>query len=325
MRRRSVAIALAALTAFVFLCGFSFGKIYVTLDMRDNTLYREMSAEEVFDAMSSDLQAAKQTYDRESCAVFGKLKSVAKDYRSFEIEAADGTHDKLIHCILSETYGGQLPAVGTVFYTLGDMRITALGSGSCSLEAAGIREASARIAKDEVYLTVNGDVIRPGSMTDRTFGKNSITKEPVVSLKIPQNFVTVEEKLPKLDGYLYRLNELKDMRNSRPEQFYIFWFDNEEQLYDQNDKNRSQDIARAIIKNILPGENIRFGRFPIRRTVYGHEYMYYDTAYSGHNAEFVFKPCGTDGILCMLYIYRNSDHKKDILSIFRFVEDGAAS
>ena len=325
MRRRTLAAAMAALTAFIFLCGFSFGKIYVTLDVRDNTLYREISAEEVLDAVAADVQAAKHTYDRGSCAVFGKLKSVAKDGRSFEIAAADGTNDRSIHCILSEAYSGQLPAVGAVFYTLGDMRITALGSGSCSLEAAGIKETSARIAADEVYLTVNGDVIRPGSMTDRTFGKNSITKEPIVSLKIPQSFVTVEEKLPKLDGYLYRLNELKDTRNTRPKQLYIFWFDNEEQLYDQNDKSRSQDIARAVIKNILPGENIRFGRFPIRRTVYGLEYMYYDTAYSGHNAEFVFKPCGTDGILCMLYVYRNSDHKKDILSIFRFVEEGASS
>ncbi len=323
MRRRArFAVIPALMAVLILLCGFSFGRIYVTLDVRDNTLYREMSAGEIFDAVSSDLQAAKQTYDRESCAVFGKLKSVAKDGRSFEITAADtdGTQNRSIHCILGENYSGSLPAVGSVFYTLGELRITALGSGSCSLEAAGIRESSSRLASDEVYLTVNGDIVRPGSMTVRTFGKNSITKDPVVSLKIPESFVTVEEKLPNLDGYLYRLNEMRDTRNTRPEQFYIFWFDNEEQLYDQNDKNRSQDIARAIIKNILPGENIRFGRFPIRRTVYGQEYMYYDTAYSGHNAEFVFKPCGTDGILCMLYVYRNSDHKKDILSIFRFVE-----
>ena len=324
--KNKLALILAGLTAFIFLCGFSFGKVYVTLDMRDYTLYREMSAEEIFDALAANKQSTKDSYDNEYCAVFGKLTAIAKDGRSFEIAPVEGFDSKTIHCILNDSFQGEFPSAGNPLYVLGKMRISLFGAGSCSMEADGLRRASSRLAQSETYLTLNGDNIRPDHMSARVFGKDSITKEPIVRLAIPKSFEAVEEELPeqkdqpKLDGYLYRLNELEDTRSSKPEQFYIFWFDNEKQLLDQNDKNRSQDIARAIIRNILPGENIRFGRFPVRRTVYGNEYIYYDTAYTGYNAEFVFKPCGDDGLLCMLYVYRNSDHKKDILSIFRFVE-----
>lgn len=169
------------------------------------------------------------------------------------------------------------------------------------------------------------------------FAKGTLTQErslgdDVMIYQIPSQWKTVESRLEDIEGYCYKLNEIKGHEKNDCEQLYVFYFDNEKYLLNQTDAGNREGIEKGIVKNIFPNVNfIKFNiagfTFPTARIGKDGAYTtptydYFDTNYRDkngtiHNAEFVFLQHGTKGIFCALYIYTDSVHRDDIVALLR--------
>ena len=134
----------------------------------------------------------------------------------------------------------------------------------------------------------------------------------------------VDENLGSIEGCQYILNKL-EAGNSVPESLFIGYFDNESQLSDYlNDSNETELIEKAIVENVMGS----VGTFPSKKvdTYYGSKYVYYIDSFKttfdtgiGYHTEFVFQADGEDGIIIMLYVYKDKKHISDVLFISRFL------
>ena len=133
-----------------------------------------------------------------------------------------------------------------------------------------------------------------------------------------------DEKLGTMEGYQYVLNKLNPA-DPAPESLFVCYFDNNTQLAFAGDSDETKLIEKAIVENILGSVGI----FPTKRvtTYYGAEYNYYDGVFKnvleageGYRCEFIFQADGNDGIVVILYVYREANHVKDVLFLTRFLE-----
>ena len=323
MRRVRIILPVILLltVSFLFSSAFSLAPVTVTLDAEKDPLYLVITADALLDAYRENKTSAGLTYDKQLLAVYGQIGSVDEKGDSFSLVSSQGT--EMIRCTVSGTGLRRQAAgqkAGAQVCVLGRIRLTTLPREQWTLTVAGIEAAAGSIPTGEVWRSASGAVVRKTDRAEKGFGTDKIRGGARVTCSVPRSFLSVEEELPNTEGFLYRLNELPGEKKTQPEQLYLFYFDNETMLQDQNDVRRTTKIEEAIIKNILPGENIGFGKFPKRHSAYEHPFQYYDTGYDGYHAEFAFTPAGEDGIFCVLYVYRSSEHLRDILTIFRFLE-----
>ena len=96
-------------------------------------------------------------------------------------------------------------------------------------------------------------------------------------------------------------------------------------IFFASDYDETKLIEKAIVENILGNVGI----FPTKKvtTYYGAEYNYYDGVYKnpleagdGYRCEFIFEADGEDGIVVVLYVYREAKHVEDVLFLTRFLE-----
>ena len=176
------------------------------------------------------------------------------------------------------------------------------------------------------YGTVTLDV---GKGTPVSMEK-ALTEEKTIAgrmiFAVPRSFSGVETPLEKIAGVRYRLNEAPGNRKSAAEQLFVYYFSNEKYLLNLNDKKKTDAIEMAIVKNILPYEQvsgiISGSQFPTgsKKSASGVVYDYYVTKFkdsSGkwHNVEFAFTKDGDRGLGCFLYVFTDSVHKEDILYV----------
>ena len=136
-------------------------------------------------------------------------------------------------------------------------------------------------------------------------------------------FNIIDEELGTMEGYQYRLNKL-EANDSYPESLFICYFDNKTQLADYlNDAEETELIEKAIVYNIIGEKNIKSSKKGLD-TYYGSEYDYYLGSYTakfhGYNTEFIFQADGEDGIVVMLYVYKETKHLSDVLFVSRFLK-----
>jgi len=119
------------------------------------------------------------------------------------------------------------------------------------------------------------------------------------------------------------LNKL-DGQDSTPESVFVCYFDNSTQLGYAGDAGETKLIEKAIVENILGS----VGSFPTKRvtTYYDAEYNYYDGVFKnaleageGYRTEFIFQADGEDGIVVVLYVYKEAKHVDDLLFLLRFL------
>ena len=130
----------------------------------------------------------------------------------------------------------------------------------------------------------------------------------------------------KATGIVRRVDDLGRIVIPKEIRLFICYFDNKTQLSDYlNDSDEIELIEKAIVENILGS----VGTFPSKevKTYYGSKYTYYigsfksafDTG-SGYHTEFIFQEDGEDGIVVMLYVYKETTHISDVLFVSRFLE-----
>ena len=92
-----------------------------------------------------------------------------------------------------------------------------------------------------------------------------------------------------------------------------------------NDSDETELIEKALVENILGNG----GSYSSKKvdTYYGSEYVYYIGSYktafdtgTGYHTEFIFQADGEDGIVVMLYVYKEAKHLSDILFVSRFLK-----
>ncbi len=323
MRRRGAYGKLipVLIACFLLTGAFSLAPVTVTMDPDKDPLYRVVTVDALEGALAENKAAAMVTYEKQLLAVCGIMGSMEDKGNAFMMTGSESA--EAIRCTVSDAKlrvqaAGLAP--GSAVCVMGKMKLSALPEARWTLSVDAVAPMTGNAPSGECWRDASGTIIRTSDRAEKGFGADRIRGGARVTALIPRSFLSVEEELPDTEGFLYRLNELPGERKAQPEQLYLFFFDNETMLQDQNDIRRTTKIEEAIIQNILPGESIAFGKFPKRHNAYGRPFQYYDTAYDGYHAEFAFTPAGEDGIFCMLYIYRSSDHLKDILSVFRFLE-----
>lgn len=319
--KKFVAVILAVFTCFS-LCGAGLfnNSTEVTIDTKKNQVYKYCSVDNIKDAKS-----AKKDYQDALLLLSGKVKSVGKNGKnmilvgvnnsSLEIECS--YNKELREAALAYGIGESVALYGRLTVDFFDKEI--------HLDAEKIVKVPAAVSSDDVYYLLDG------SSFDKTNSQKVILNNGRVEFYIPSSWTNQDiqqnikdKEIGAMEGYQYVLNKL-ETDNSVPESLFIAYFDNGEQLSDLNDSDETKLIEKAIIENILGS----VGSFPSKKvdTYYGSEYVYYQGSYNtsfdagtGYRTEFVFQADGEDGIVVMLYVYKEARHLQDVIFVSRFLK-----
>ena len=314
------------ISSSVPLCGFDFfSDSSVVMDTEKNIVYKALEADKVI----SDFKSEKgDTYDDQFFVVYGKAGSVdTKKGKEFVIKtfanSAGDIEAKVNDESVREVVKGlkeddTIKAYGKVS--------TSFFSHDVSLEVHNVE----KIKKEEVdnvpndlYCTKSGTSVKKSDLVERNLNNGKI------HYYIPTQWSSVEhniidEELGKLEGYQYRLNNIKQT-DAYPESLFVCYSD--ETIAELNDRKDPELIEKAILRDIWGVDDLE--KYPLReiKTYYGPLYKYYrDTIEPGglgqiYNVEVIFQECN-NGFLIYLYVYKDnhSFYLDNIMLLLRMIQ-----
>lgn len=323
MKYKRITAALLALCVLMTLHGAGwFQKATVVVDTENNPVYKHYSTVEISAAFASNEKTAEDKFQGEPVLLSGTVESVEKNGKNIVLA---GTAARNITCLCEKSLRNM-----ALQYKAGD-RVAVYG------------HIIVNIFTKTVYLNVDKIVAVPASATstemyyllDGTpFDKRNAVKETLngggVEYYVPAAWTnekirhSVKDKaLGTMEGYQYVLNKLT--ADSTPESLFVCYFDNMAQLAYPSDAKETELIEKAIVENILGN----VGSFPSEevKTYYGSDYDYYSGVFKnaletgdGYRTEFIFQADGQEGIVVVLYVYREPKHVSDLLFMMRFLE-----
>lgn len=323
-KRKMTVIAL--LCACFVLCGAGwFNSTKVIIDTESNLVYKYCTADTMISNFVKDNKVATREYQNAFVLLSGKVKSVGKNGKNIVLTGISNTaltidcsYDKsLRETALAYQVGESVALYGKITVDLFDKDI--------HLKAVKIVKVPAVVSGDIYYLL-------DGSVFDKTNAKKVTLNDGTVEFYIPSSWANetvqhdiVGEKLGTMEGYQYVLNKAGDI-DSVPESFFVAYFNNQKQLADYlNDSDETELIEKAIVENIL-GNASSYSSKEVD-TYYGSKYVYYIGSYktafdtgTGYHTEFIFQADGENGIVVMLYVYKEAKHLSDILFVSRFLK-----
>ncbi len=325
MIKKRITAVVAVVCACLTLCGAGwFGTTTVVVDTEKNNVYRQCAADEVLSAFAANPQVATEKYHWTRVLLTGQVASVASDGKSMMITGIDSTQHSM-ECTYDKAL--RTTAMG---YKTGD-EVTLYGrilvnifTNKAHVEVDKFTGTPTSVTSDDMYYLLNGT----------SFDKRSAVKETLhggaVEYYVPAAWLgkeirhnIVEENLGTMEGYQYVLNKL-DGSDFAPESVFVCYFDNSTQLGYIGDAGETKLIEKAIVENILGSVGI----FPTKKVVsyYGAEYNYYDGVFKnaleageGYRTEFIFQADGEDGIVVVLYVYKEAKYVDDLLFLMRFL------
>lgn len=327
MGKKKIWTVLIVICACFSLCGMGwFGSVKVVMDTESNKIYRYCTADTVLSDFAKDSKGAKARYQNELVLLSGKIKEIGKNGKNITVSgiqiSGQGivcSYNKELRTTASSLHNGDDVAVyGTFTVDVFDQELR--------IKAVKITEVPSAVTSHEMYYLLDG------TSFDKAKAVKVSLKDGAAEYVIPSSWTGKEiqrdieaEKLGFMEGYQYVLNQL-GAGSSVPESLFICYFDNQTQLSDyQNVSGETEQIEKVIVENILG----KVGSFPSKRvkTYYGKEYVYYTGSYqtafdagTGYHTEFVFQADGEDGIVVMLYVYKEPKHLSDIMFVSRFLE-----
>lgn len=330
MWKKRLTVILFSISVVIALCGASwFDSAKVTIDTENNRVYRYHTVDKVMEAFAADVNAAKENYQEEYVLLSGKIAKIEKNGKNIEVSGLEKTTDTIV-C----SYDKSLQASASE-YKVNDS-IALYGKLSVGffdkkvhLNVEKIVQIPEEIKSDEVYFLLDGIFF------DKADAEKITLDDGHVAYYIPRIWTgeeiqhnIVEEELGIIEGYQYVLNKIPGEADSVPESVFVCYFDNQKLLADyQNDSDETEQIEKAIVANIL-GEVKSFPTKEVR-TYYGAEYTYYAGVFknaletgTGYHTEFLFQKDGKDGIVMILYVYKDTKHLGDVLFLSRFLEIG---
>lgn len=328
MWKKRLTVILFSISVVIALCGASwFDSAKVTIDTENNRVYRYHTVDKVMEAFAADANAAKEKYQEEYVLLSGKIAKIEKNGKNIEVSGLEKTTDTIV-C----SYDKSLQASASE-YKVNDS-IALYGKLSVGffdkkvhLNVEKIVQIPEEIKSDEVYFLLDG------TFFDKADAEKITLDEGHVAYYIPRTWTgeeiqhnIIEEDLGIIEGYQYVLNKIPGETGSVPESLFVCYFDNQKLLADyQNDSDETEQIEKAIVANIL-GEVKSFPTKEVR-TYYGAEYTYYAGVFknaletgTGYHTEFLFQKDDKDGIVMILYVYKDTKHLGDVLFLSRFLE-----
>ena len=324
-KHKITAILMTLCMWFSFLGASWFSGTKVTVDTENNKLYQYRTADEIVLAFQANRKTAKANYDGQPVLLSGKVVSVGKDGKNIMVTGLNNTslsiectYDKALRST-AKTY-----QAGTAIALYGTIEV-GLITGDVYLRADKITTKPASALSGDMYYLLDGTEYNKRNATKVTINNG------YVEYYIPSTWANSkiqhsvkDENLGTMDGYQYVLNKLSPT-DPVAESLFVCYFDNKAQLAFAGDSDETKLIEKAIVENILGSVGI----FPTKKetTYYGAEYNYYDGVYKnaleageGYRCEFIFQADGEDGIVVILYVYREARHLKDVLFVTRFLE-----
>ena len=328
MWKKRLLVILLAISAVAALCGASwFDSAKVTIDTENNRVYHYYTVDEIMGAFAADANAAKEKYQEEYVLLAGKITQIEKTGKNIEVsglieitESIKCSYEKALQTSESEyKVNDSVALYGKLSIGFFDKKVR--------LTIEKIVQVPAEIKSDEVYFLLDG------TFFDKADAEKVTLDEGHVAYYIPRTWTgeeiqhnIIEEDLGIIEGYQYVLNKIPGETGTVPESLFVCYFDNQKLLADyQNDSDETEQIEKAIVANIL-GEVKSFPTKEVR-TYYGAEYTYYAGVFknaletgTGYHTEFLFQKDGKDGIVMILYVYKDTKHLGDVLFLSRFLE-----
>ena len=323
--RRNITICILLAVIWTAMCGAFWEKSEVMLDTEKNAVYSSLSIDELVSDVNLGAKAAKTKYNHKYFALPGKYRSISQDKKSIIVAAPDKAGHAVTVTAANEDAAKKMQnlAFNASIIVLGRVDVSMI-VGDITVRADAIIDSSDMTVSDSKYYLSDGSCVDSDKLADRELAGG------MISYKLPKGWESVEhnitdEELGTIEGYQYRLNEMKGQEATEPESFFVCYFDNM-MLKNPGDKDETQGIEEAIIRNILGIDSV--SGYPMRRvnTYYGRKYRYYQDAYRdklgrGYHAEFVFENDGTAGEIVYLYIYKDAKHLGDIMMLMRLLEN----
>ena len=330
MVKKKFVVVMLAIGAILALCGANWlDSAKVTIDTENNRVYQYHTTDEVIAEFASDANAAKEKYQGAYVLLAGKITEIEKNGKNMSVsglaETTDGiecSYDKSLRPAVSGyKVNDSVALYGKLSVGLFDKKVR--------LNIEKIVQVPAVIKSDEVYFLLDG------TFFDKAEAEKVTLDEGHIAYYIPRIWTgeeiqhnIEEEGLGIIEGYQYVLNKIPGASDTVPEALFVCYFDNQKLLADyQNDSDETELIEKAIVANIL-GEVKSFPTKEVK-TYYGTEYTYYDGVFknaletgTGYHAEFVFQEDSDDGIVMLLYVYKDTKHLGDVLFLSRFLEVG---
>lgn len=326
MRKKRILAVLLICCAWLTLCGAGwFNATKVVIDTESNYVYEQCTADELISAFTADSKAAKEKYQGAAVFLTGKVVSVGSGGKNIVVTGTfatqrtiEGTYEKSLRSSAMQYDAGAAVALYGRIYV-------SLLTGDIYLQVDKITNVPASATSKSMYYLLDGTSFDKQKATKVTLHNGSVeyyVPSSWTSEKICHN--VTEENLGTMEGYQYVLNKL-DTSDLTPESVFVCYFDNSTQLAFPGDSDETKLIEKAIVENILGSVGI----FPTKKvtTYYGAEYNYYDGVFKtaletgeGYRTEFVFQADGEDGIVVILYVYREAKHLNDLLFLTRLLE-----
>ena len=321
-RITAIVITLCMCLSFIGAGWLSGAKVVV--DTSNTKVFRYLTADQIILDFKADNKAAKEKYNKQPVLLSGKVVSVGKDGKNIEITGLNNTALS-IEC----TYGKDLRSTagtyqaGTGIALYGTIEVGVFGALQLKVDKITAKPESA--LSNDMYYLLDGTEYNKRNATKVTLNGGKVEYYiPSIWANDKIQHSIKEENLGTMEGYQYVLNKLSPA-NPVPESLFVCYFDNNTQLAYAGDSTETKLIEKAIVENILGSVGI----FPTKKvtTYYGAEYTYYDSVFKnileageGYRCEFIFQADGDDGIVVILYVYKEAKHVKDVVFLTRFLE-----
>lgn len=325
MKKKIITVLLVLCMCFS-LCGAGwFNTTKVTVDTESNYVYDQCTADEILSEFAANGRAAKDKYQGMPVLLTGKVVKVGSNGKNMLITGTtvtkmsiEATCDKsLRQAAMQYRAGDSVTVYGRV--------VVNIFNNDVYLTVDKFSDTPVSATSNDMYYLLDGTAFDKKNATRETLQGGSVeyyVPTPWMNKKIRHN--VKDENLGTMEGYQYVLNKLNPS-DPVPESLFVCYFDNSAQLAFAGDSDETKLIEKAIVENILGS----VGLFPTKKvsTYYGAEYNYYDGVYKsaleagdGYRCEFIFQADGEEGIVVILYVYREAKHLKDVLFLTRFLE-----
>lgn len=322
MRKYKILSILLVLCTSVLLCGASFYS-EVAIDTEKNKVYKYVTVDSVVQDFEKDFQEASVKYKDNYFLLSGIINSMSKDGKKIIFTSSNGERqivgkcndDNILKYIVKYQVGDSVGIYGKFSVGIIDKDL--------NVQIEKIEKAPTMIRSSETYFLLNGDSFDHSRALERTLGNGRVSycipcewKDIEVNIK--------ENELGIIEGYQYVLNKIPGKSSTEPEYIFVTYFD-KNLLKDRSDIKKPKDVEKVIIENIEG----YVGKFTHkkRNTYYDTCFYYYLGGYKdnleagkGYRTEYLFQEDSENGIVMVLYVYRDSNYLSDVIFLTRFLD-----
>jgi len=294
----------------------------IVCDIEEYPACQNFGVNEIFNDLETNFNVNSSKYKGRDLCIAGVIKSMNSNGSSMELTDITGGTKTVSVRVSNKELQKQAAKfkVGDHVRVFGQAGVSKfLGKISVNIQLHAIEKTSQTQNKSsDVFSFASGREFNRSQSEKRSFYNGAI------EFLIPNTWTAVETEISGtgMNGWMYKLNEIQTEYKTEPEQAYVFFFDNETGLKNITDRDASpKDIEKAIIRNIMDKD---LNEQKSVKTADGYKFTYYlgnykDNSGKYHNVEFIFTELDTRGVMGVLYIYNESNHKEDIIYMMRTI------